>query len=44
MGKTQKKVAKEFKGLKGWEIKYLKQSLAYGHLDGGKQQVKKGRR
>jgi len=26
------KIASEFKGLKGWEIKYLKDSIKYGHL------------
>jgi len=34
----------EFKGLAGWEIKYLKQSIKFGHLDAGttstKQQYK----
>jgi hypothetical protein len=29
----QHKVEKEFRGLRGWEIKYLKQSIKYGHLE-----------
>ena len=33
MGKTIKKVREEFKGLSGTDIKYLKDSIKYGHLD-----------
>ena len=28
----QVKGAPEFRGLKGWEIKYLKSAIKYGHL------------
>ena len=43
MGKTIKKTAKEFKGMSGTDIAYLKKSIAYGHLEGTptkKQQLK----
>ena len=31
--RKQDKRGKEFSGLAGWEVKYLKDSLKYGHLD-----------
>ena len=46
MGKQKHnyKGSKEFKGLKGWEIKYLKDSIRYGHLDSNNTGIKPKRR
>jgi len=41
MGKTIKKVSKEFKGMNGTQINYLKQSIKYGHLEDGTGSSKK---
>jgi len=40
MGKTIKKVSREFKGMSGTDIKYLKRSREYGHLDAGHSKSK----